>query len=145
MDKVLIRLLLHHNGIISELENDRYSSYVGGDVSCVEDKFDIDNMSYPNLMYYVKNLGYSLIGGIYYKCELTREFVLIHDDKGAVELVQNMISSSELHLYVDHAISNPQSINLGRVCNLLSRYYQTMKWEVFLLKEFLRRVAQASL
>lgn len=85
---------VHHQGEFTE------DKYVGGLLVTVKD-FDLDVFSYSELMEWVKDLGYTEIGGVYVREESNGQgWQLLLNDK---DLSEYTIASgaSELDLYID--------------------------------------------
>ena len=56
-----VSLVIHHAG---KFENEKGMKYVGGKVKMVEDMLDIDRLSYPVVIAYIKeDVGYQFVGG----------------------------------------------------------------------------------
>ena len=73
-----MELVLQHGSFIVE-ENGL--QYIGGESTIMEYDFNIDLLSYLNVLSYVKELGYSRIGGVYYRKKVGGDIINIEDNK----------------------------------------------------------------
>ncbi|KAI5433734.1 hypothetical protein KIW84_020845 [Lathyrus oleraceus] len=85
------------------LEGDNESSY-GGSVD--EVKCDVDKWSYFEALRIVKELGYEESRTIIYK-DPTISLFTLNDDKGAQDIVDLCKVHKNVHLYVQHPVSQP--------------------------------------
>ena len=65
--------------------------YVGGKSIVMEYDFDIDLLSYLNVLSYVKELGYSRIWGVYYRKKVGGDIINIKDDKDMVVVFNELV------------------------------------------------------
>lgn len=101
MSEKIFTLLIHHCGSFTNGTRGRH--YIGGRVTQVCDDLDIDKVSYPEILSYVKeDLRYeleSIIRLYYYK---QGNFVLVQDDHTLLSIVNELPSRAELEFYVEH-------------------------------------------
>ncbi|KAG6390665.1 hypothetical protein SASPL_148403 [Salvia splendens] len=93
-------LSIHHG---SRFVDDSRRRYVGGKVTQVCDALDIDKISYPEIISYVKeDLQYELesIDGLYYHKQ--GNFVLVKDDQAILSIVSELYKKTKLEFYVKH-------------------------------------------
>ncbi|KAG6398989.1 hypothetical protein SASPL_140461 [Salvia splendens] len=93
-------LSIHHWG---RFVDDSRRRYVGGKVTQVCDALDIDKISYPEIISYVKeDLQYELelIDGLYYHKQ--GNFVLVKDDQAILSIVSELYKKTKLEFYVKH-------------------------------------------
>ncbi|KAH6795249.1 hypothetical protein C2S52_005726 [Perilla frutescens var. hirtella] len=110
MSETTFTLLIHHGGRFNDNMRRRY---VGGRVTQVCDDLDIDKVSYPEIMSYVKeDLRYELdsIAGLYYYKIPQGNFVLVQDDRTILNIVSKLRSRAraKLEFFVDHKILEKQ-------------------------------------
>ncbi|KAH6792134.1 hypothetical protein C2S52_002611 [Perilla frutescens var. hirtella] len=108
MSETTFTLLIHHGGRFNDNMRRRY---VGGRVTQVCDDLDIDKVSYPEIMSYVKeDLRYELdsIAGLYYYKIPQGNFVLVQDDRTTLNIVSKLRSRAKLEFFVDHKILEKQ-------------------------------------
>ena len=67
-----MELVFKHGGLVVE---DNGLQYIGGETSIMDYYFDIDLLSYPNVLSYVKDFGLSKIGGLYYRKKVGGEII----------------------------------------------------------------------
>ncbi|KAG6407872.1 hypothetical protein SASPL_130872 [Salvia splendens] len=93
-------LSIYHGG---RFVDDSRRRYVGGKVTQVCDALDIDKISYPEIISYVKeDLQYELesIDGLYYHKQ--GNFVLVKDDQAILSIVSELYKKTKLEFYVKH-------------------------------------------
>ena len=95
-----ITLIIHHRGIFHR------HKYEGG-VEFVDEELDVDKLSYPEIMSYVKDLGYQVIGGLYVKGNVRDDLVLVHNDSSLLQVASSLKEGDCLELYVDHNCHRP--------------------------------------
>ena len=95
-----MKLIYHHEGKFIK------GKYEEGKVTVVDKEFDVDLLSYPNLLSYVLELGYPHIGGLYYRCGTSGSFIILIDDAIVVSLGKKLKHKDEMHLFIDHIINN---------------------------------------
>ena len=100
MDEILVKLIYHHEGKFIK------GKYEGGEVTIVDEEFDVDLLSYPNLLSYVLELGYPHIGGLYYRCGTSGSFIILIDDVIMLSLGKKLKHKDELYLFIDHTLNN---------------------------------------
>lgn len=97
----MFTLSIHHGG--SFTNGTRGRRYVGGRVTQVCDDLDIDEVSYPEIISYVKeDLRYeleSIIGLYYFK---QGNFVFVQDDHTLLRIVNELPSRARLEFYIEH-------------------------------------------
>ncbi|XVF32242.1 hypothetical protein REPUB_Repub17cG0064700 [Reevesia pubescens] len=82
--------------------------YIGGDV--VEYEMDLDNVSYSQMVKFIRELGYRLKLYIYFKVPgklLGEGLVLLHNSLTATQLTRHLLRSFTVKLYVDHIANVP--------------------------------------
>lgn len=93
-----VKLVFHHGGKLAG-----GNRYVGGKVKVAEDLFDMDLLSYPNLLSYVKqDLGYTRINGLYHMCRISNNFTLLSDDASVMQVGRKLQNGDKFELYIDH-------------------------------------------
>lgn len=110
MDDITFAVVIHHGG---KINSSKRPHYAGGKATQVCENLDIDRLSYPEIMSYVKeDLGYdldSIIGLYYFK---NGEFVLVQDDRTVLEIANKLGSGVKLDFYVEHMSSHSDPSNL---------------------------------
>ena len=96
MADIHIMLVVHHSGTING------NMYIGSSHKVVEDLFDVDLLSYPNIMSYIKEMGYSKVNGVYYKCVQSRNLIQLIDDRSVMQITPLLKNGDTLDLYIDH-------------------------------------------
>lgn len=100
MSEITFILSIHHGG---RFVDDSRRRYVGGKVTQLCDALDIDRISYPEIISYVKeDLQYELesIDGLYYHKQ--GNFVLVKDDQAILSIVSELNDREKLEFYVNH-------------------------------------------
>ena len=60
--------------------------------------FDVDLLSYPNLLAYVKELRHTRIKGLFYMCKASSNFILLSNDVDIGIMGSKLVNSDNLHL-----------------------------------------------
>ncbi|EEF48010.1 conserved hypothetical protein [Ricinus communis] len=99
MADVTIELVIHHSGSFIK---EGVIKYIGGEARLMETALDVDHLSFPNIMSYVKDLGYKEIGGLFYKEQGGGEFIVIIDD-APLMCINNVFKTRDmLEFYINH-------------------------------------------
>ena len=105
-----MRLRLHHRG---RFVNEPVHLYVGGEVTEMNWKFDVDFMSYMDLEALVKGQGYIDIGSLWYrnpKFSFTRGLRPLNNDRDVLQFGQDVVGHEVIDVYVEHKVSDPPEI-----------------------------------
>src|SRR3954468_9842630 len=100
----IITLTLHHSGHFVDSEK---TDYVGG--KCIQLDVDVDRWSYFELVGVLKDLGYTKVATIYYK-DPQLGMSALKDDKGANDVVDLFRVHLEVHIFIEHVLSQPEFI-----------------------------------
>ncbi|EEF32807.1 conserved hypothetical protein [Ricinus communis] len=99
MDDSYVELIIHHKGKVITSSNNRY---VRGEMTVVEEYFDLDLLSYRNMVAYVKKLGHVHFAGLYYKGGLSEDFILLTNDRDVCAIGSKLCSADTLDIFVQH-------------------------------------------
>ena len=90
-------LIIHHGGSF------RGVTYVGSSAYIAEREFDLDKLSYPNLVAYVKeDLGYDKIAAIKHRKGKGEEFDVVFNDQHCLKIAESMSKGGTLEFFVEH-------------------------------------------
>ena len=98
MGDKFVKLIIHHGGSFHDYRGKR--QYVGGHVDVVEDKFDLDHLSYVNVQAYIKELGYVSVGAIWVSNDTIGDFCLVVDDLILCSIAEKLGNGDKLDFYV---------------------------------------------
>ncbi|EEF32860.1 conserved hypothetical protein [Ricinus communis] len=90
MADIRVYLVIHHGGSILKGKS---SKYVRGKNEIVEYDWDIDLLSFPNVMSYVKELWHN---EVYYRKVKGRDFIIVNDGKSMMEIGSQLRDRNEL-------------------------------------------------
>ena len=98
MGDKFVKLIIHHGGSFHDYRGKR--EYVGGHVDVIEDKFDLDHLSYVNVQAYIKELGYASVGAIWVNQDTVGDFCLVMDDLILCSIAEKVENGDKLDFYV---------------------------------------------
>ncbi|EEF47659.1 conserved hypothetical protein [Ricinus communis] len=99
MDDLYVEIIIHHKRKVITSSNSRY---VGGETTVVEEYFDLDLLSYPNLVAYIKELGHVGFTGLYYKGRVSEDFILLINDRDIYTIGSKLCSGDKLDIFVQY-------------------------------------------
>ncbi|XP_058773528.1 uncharacterized protein LOC131647680 isoform X2 [Vicia villosa] len=105
-----VRLRLHHRG---RFVNEPVKLYVGGEVSEMTWKLDVDYLSYMDIEGLVRDHGYVDIENLWYrnpKFSFTRGIRPLNNDNDVLQFGQDVVGHELIDIYVEHKVSAPPEI-----------------------------------
>ncbi|KAK9149069.1 hypothetical protein Scep_007826 [Stephania cephalantha] len=80
----------------------RGDQYINGKRKLISSHFDVDLLSYPNVMSYVKDLGYTTISALYYFNCGKKDFVIVKDDVDVLNACEGKKNGDLLEFFIEH-------------------------------------------
>ncbi|XP_058759822.1 uncharacterized protein LOC131633127 [Vicia villosa] len=107
---IKVRLRLHHRG---RFVTEPVKLYVGGVVTEMDWRWDVDFMSYMDLEALIKSHDYVDINSLWYRnpvLSFTRGLKPLNNDNDVLQFTQDVVGHEVIDVYVDHKVSSPPEI-----------------------------------